>query len=176
MPDPRALFLEHFRWEGHHADLWRIFRDPVALGAVVAGLAEPFRGSGLDAVIGIESRGFLLGGAVAVELGVGFVAVRKGEGLLPGPKVRRRTAPDYRGRSHELRLRTDDLRPGDRAVLVDDWAETGAQSAAVAALVREVGAELVGIAVVVDELAEAVRPALPPVHGLVTGADLPDFP
>ncbi|HVX45020.1 MAG TPA: phosphoribosyltransferase family protein [Mycobacteriales bacterium] len=176
MPDPRSAFLEHFRWEGHHADLWRIFRHPVALSAVVSGLAEPFREIRPDAVIGIESRGFLLGGAVAVQLGAGFVAVRKDTGLFPGPKVRRRTDPDYRGHSHELRLRTDDLRPGDRAVLVDDWVETGAQAAAVAALVGEVGAELIGIAVVVDELAEAMRPRLPPVQSLVAAADLPAFP
>jgi adenine phosphoribosyltransferase len=176
VPDPRSAFLEHFRWEGHHADLWPIFRDPAALRAVVAGLAEPFRSVRPDAVIGIESRGFLLGGAVAVELGTGFAAVRKAGGLFPGPKVRRHTGPDYRGQAHELRLRTDDLRPGDRVVLVDDWIETGAQAAAVAALVREVGAELAGIAVVVDELAEMMRPQLPPVRSLVTAADLPAFP
>lgn len=174
--DARAALLECFRWQGHHADLWRIFRDPQALSAVVSGLADPFRDSGLDAVIGIESRGFLLGGAVAVELGVGFVAVRKAGSLFPGPKVRRRTEPDYRGNSHELLMRADDLGPGDRAVLVDDWAETGAQASAVAGLVRDVGAELVGLSIMVDELAQPVRAQLPPVSSLLTGAELPDWP
>lgn len=174
--DARAALLECFRWQGHHADLWRIFRDRQALTAVVSAVADPFRDSGLDAVVGIESRGFLLGGAVAVELGVGFVAVRKAGSLFPGPKVRRRTGSDYRGNSHELLMRSDDLGSGDRVVLVDDWAETGAQATAVAGMVRDVGAELVGLSIMVDELAEEVRSQLPPVHSLLTGAELPDWP
>ncbi|WP_329377152.1 SUKH-3 domain-containing protein [Streptomyces sp. NBC_01716] len=83
----RDLALEHFRWISGHADVWAVFRDARALAAVVTGLVEPFRGEGITAVCGIEARGFLLGGAAAVELGVGFVPVRKGEGLFPGDKV-----------------------------------------------------------------------------------------
>lgn len=86
MSHARALALERFRWIGSHADVWKIFRDPGALAAVVRGLVGPFRDDGVTAVCGIESRGFLLGAAVAVELGVGFVAVRKGEGIFPGEK------------------------------------------------------------------------------------------
>ncbi|MER5687478.1 hypothetical protein [Streptomyces sp. NPDC002205] len=63
------------------------FRDAKALAAVVAGLVEPFRDERITAVCGIESRGFLLGGAAAVELGVGIVPVRKDEGLFLGNKA-----------------------------------------------------------------------------------------
>ncbi|WP_394437696.1 hypothetical protein [Streptomyces sp. SGAir0957] len=109
--DARALALEHFRWIDGHADVWPIFRDPVALAAVVRALAGPFRGEGISAVCGIESRGFLLGAATAVELGVGFVPVRKREGIFPGKKVIRRSAPDYRGTRQELRLQQAAVAP-----------------------------------------------------------------
>jgi adenine phosphoribosyltransferase len=69
----RDVVLGRFAWIGGHADVWAVFRDAEALRTVVAALAEPFRAEGITAVCGIESRGFLLGGAVAVELGVGFV-------------------------------------------------------------------------------------------------------
>ena len=83
----RDLALEHFRWIDGHADVWAVLRNPVAFAAVVSGLVEPFRGAGVTAVCGVESRGFLLGGAAAVELGVGFVPVRKADGLFPGYKT-----------------------------------------------------------------------------------------
>lgn len=114
------LALERFRWVGGHADVWSVFRDAKALSAVVAALAEPYRQSGVDAVCGVESRGFLLGAAVAVELGSGFLPVRKGTGLLPGEKTFGQTAPDYRGLRHTLRLQRASVSPGDRVLLVDD--------------------------------------------------------
>lgn len=148
----RDLTLRHFRWIDGHADVWAVFRDAEALAAVVADLVAPFRGEGVTAVCGIESRGFLLGGAAAVELGVGFVPVRKGEGLFPGAKAVRRTSPDYRNLRHTLRLQRSSLGPGDRVVLVDDWIETGSQAAAVRSMVEECGATWVGCGVMVDQL------------------------
>ncbi|MGW0825119.1 hypothetical protein [Streptomyces sp. NPDC002845] len=65
----RDLALEHFRWTGGHVGVWAAFRDAKALTAIVAGLAEPFRDGQVTAVCGVESRGFLLGGATAVALG-----------------------------------------------------------------------------------------------------------
>lgn len=120
MSHARGPALEHFRWIGGHADVWQIFRDSGALAAVVGGLARPFRADGVTAVCGIESRAFLLGAAVAVERGVGFVAVRKGDGIFPGEKVTRRSDPDYRGTRQELRLQRSAVGPGDRVLLVDD--------------------------------------------------------
>ncbi|MCP2329320.1 adenine phosphoribosyltransferase [Hamadaea flava] len=169
----RRALLEHFRWQDGHADMWRVFRDPAALAAVVGGLAAPFRDRGVTAVLGVESRGFLLGAAVAVELGAGFVAVRKPGALFPGPKLTAATGPDYRGNRHELLLRRDSLGPDDIAVLVDDWAETGSQALAVRDLARALGANLVGLSLMVDQLSDATRQLLPPVSALVQAAELP---
>ncbi|HEX5405959.1 MAG TPA: hypothetical protein VFX16_27100 [Pseudonocardiaceae bacterium] len=93
---------------------------PDAFAAAIAALVELFRDTGVTAVAGIESRGFLLGGAAAVDLDVGFVVVRKAGALFPGPKIRRRTEPDYRGNRTDLLLRQDSVGRGDRVLLVDD--------------------------------------------------------
>lgn len=175
-PTARSLVLEHFRWIDGHADVWAVFRDAAALAAVVRGLVEPFRAEGVTAVCGIESRGFLLGAAAAVELRVGFVPVRKSAGLFPGGKVTRQTGPDYRGLRHTLRLQRAALRPGDRIVLVDDWIETGSQTATVKGMIEDCGAAWIGCAVIVDQLGdEVLRQALGNVHGLVRAHELPPF-
>ena len=166
----RELVLDRFRWIGGHADLWPLFRDGTAFKAAVHALVEPFREAGVTAVCGIESRGFLLGGAAAVELGVGFVPVRKAAGMLPGEKLVRETDPDYRGIRHALRIQRASVAPGDRLLLVDDWIETGSQALAVRDLLVAAGADLVGCAVVVDQFRS---PGLLPVHALVTAEDLP---
>ena len=168
----REALLAEFRWEGGHADVWRVFRNGSALSAVVSGLAEPWRDAGVTQVLGIESRGFLLGGAVAVALGTGFQAVRKSDGMLPGPKLSGRTEPDYRSRRHELRMQ-DVLGPDDVVLLVDDWAERGSQAQAVRALVERSGARFAGVSVLVDQLEDAVRERLGHVTSLVRAHELP---
>ncbi|MEV0679277.1 phosphoribosyltransferase family protein [Actinosynnema sp. NPDC050436] len=169
----RDLVLERFRWSGGHADMWPVFRDGAAFAAVVRALVSPFRDAGVTAVCGVESRGFLLGGAAAVELGVGFVAVRKAAGLFPGEKLVREADPDYRGLRHSLRVQRAALGPADRVLLVDDWVQTGSQARAVRGLVEAAGARLVGCAVVVDQSDPVGRADLGPVHGLVTADELP---
>ncbi|WP_063628129.1 phosphoribosyltransferase family protein [Actinospica robiniae] len=165
--------LKHFRWVNGHADVWAVFRDAEALRALVIGLAEPVRADGVTAVCGIESRGFLLGAAVAVELGVGFVPVRKGIGLLPGDKAFGQTAPDYRGLRHTLRLQREMLGEGDRVLLVDDWIETGAQAATVRAIVEQCGAAWAGCSVLVDQLSDDRRACIGPVRSVLRAAELP---
>ncbi|MFF8919356.1 phosphoribosyltransferase [Streptomyces sp. NPDC015032] len=171
----RGLVLERFRWIDGHADVWAVFRDPVTLAAVVRGLVEPFKDEGITAVCGVESRGFLLGGAAAVALGVGFIPVRKAEGLFPGDKLVRESSPDYRKLRHTLRLQRDSVASGDRVLLVDDWIETGSQAAAVKEMVIECGGGWAGCAVVVDQLdAEALRARVGPVRGLLSAKELPE--
>lgn len=165
--------LRSFAWRDGHADVWSIFADGPAFAAVVRALAEPWRESGIGCVLGIESRGFLLGGAVALQLGVGFVAIRKAAGLLPGPKLVANSQPDYRGLSHQLRMQRV-LHAGQRALLVDDWAERGSQASAVARLVEQAGAELAGLSLMVDQLADDVRASLGRVTSLVRAAELGD--
>ena len=170
----RRAVLATFAWSGGHADVWRIFADARALAEVVAGLAAPWQDHGVTTVVGVESRGFLLGGATALALGAGFVAIRKeGTGLLPGPKVVTTAGEDYRGHRHQLRMQTV-LGPGERVLVVDDWAERGSQALAAAELVRRCGARFLGLSVIVDGLDDHVRARLGRVTALVTADELGD--
>lgn len=169
----RVLLLKHFRWDHGHADVWAVFRDAQALSAVITGLVAPFGDLGVTAVAGIEARGFLLGGACATELGAGFVAIRKSGALFPGAKLRATIEPDYRARSHELVMQRNSVTSADRILLVDDWVETGSQARAVQHMVAEAGATLVGVAVMVDQLAPGNQRSLPPVSALVRYDELP---
>ncbi|EXU66366.1 phosphoribosyltransferase [Streptomyces sp. PRh5] len=169
----RSLTLDHFQWIDGHADVWKIFREPEALATVVRGLVEPFQQEGITAVCGIESRGFLLGAAAAIELGVGFVPVRKQAGLFPGEKVTRQTAPDYRGNRHELRLQRASLMAADRVLMVDDWIETGSQATAVRSMVEDCGSRWCGCSVIVDQASDHCRSDLG-VRGIVSAAELPE--
>jgi adenine phosphoribosyltransferase len=173
MDPAKSLLLEHFRWVEGHADVWRVFRDATALRTIIASLVEPFRAAGITAVAGIESRGFLLGGAAAVELGVGFVAIRKAGALFPGEKMRTVTSPDYRGKQTELLMQRAAIGAGDRVLLVDDWIEIGSQARAVAELVSRCGGQLVAITVMIDQLRDVSRETLPPVHSILLATDLP---
>lgn len=170
--EARGLVLERFRWIDGHADVWAVFRDAAALSAVVAALVEPFRAAGVTAVCGVEARGFLLGGAAAVALGVGFVPVRKAAGLFPGDKVTAETGADYRGLRHTLRMRRDSVGPGDRLLLVDDWIETGHQASAVRSMIEACGGTWVGCSVVVDQLDAVRRAGLGAVARLVRAHEL----
>jgi adenine phosphoribosyltransferase len=169
----RELALDRFQWTGGHADVWSVFRDAKALSAVVAALADPYRKGGVDAVCGVESRGFLLGAAVAVELGAGFLSVRKGTGLFPGEKTFGQTAPDYRGLRHTLRVQRSAVAEGDRVLLVDDWIETGNQASTVKGLIEQCGGVWVGCSVLVDQLDDEVREHVGPVHAVLKAAELP---
>lgn len=173
MTDPgRDAVLEHFRWVEGHADIWRVFAHGAALQQVVIGLVEPWRGKGITRVVGIESRGFLLGAAVAIELGAGFVAIRKsGTGLLPGPKLTTVAARDYRGNEHRLRMQSV-LTREDQVLLVDDWAERGSQALAARELVGRCGAVFVGVCLIVDMLPDETRASLGRVTSLVRAEEL----
>jgi adenine phosphoribosyltransferase len=173
MVSAREMLLSTFAWEGGHADVWRVFEDGSVLTAVVAGLVEPWRSRRVTKVCGIEARGFVLGGAAALQLGTGFVAIRKQGGLFPGPKRAVEAGPDYRGIRHVLQVQERTVGAGDRVLLVDDWIERGSQALAARALIEQCGGELVGITVMVDQLRDEVRGALPPVTSIVAAADLP---
>lgn len=169
----RRQALEHFRWIEGDADVWSMLRDSASLRAIVNGLAALAARERPDFIVGIESRGFVLAPAVAVKLGIGFVAVRKDGAMFPGSLIQRQTATDYRGNQRALSMRRDHLAPGARLVLVDDWVETGSQAFAVTQLALEGGAEVVSLATIIDEASDTARHSLPPIHALLTGADLP---
>jgi adenine phosphoribosyltransferase len=162
--------VRRFAWVQGHADVWRLFSDGELLPRIAAALADPFRDA--TKVAGIEARGFILGAAVAAELGAGFIAIRKDAGLFPGPKLTEQSEPDYRGNRHVLRIQRDSLGPGDRVVLVDDWAEIGSQALAARTLIERCGATFAGLSIVIDQLEEETRSRIGRVHALVSAADL----
>jgi adenine phosphoribosyltransferase len=155
-------------------NVWPLFYDGELFARVIEGLAAPFAGR-IDKVAGVESRGFVLGAAVAARLGVGFVAIRKADGLYPGDTVSAFSASDYRGRQHTFRLQLAALDAGDRVGLVDDWFETGSQGLIARQLLEQAGATYVGASIIIDQLSAEKREALAPCHALVAAREL-NFP
>ncbi|MEA2255140.1 MAG: adenine phosphoribosyltransferase [Solirubrobacteraceae bacterium] len=153
--------------EDGRSDIWRAFADRELFARTVAALAVPFRGERYTKVAGVEARGFVLGGAMAAHTGAGFVAVRKAGGWLPGELAECVTEPDWQGRTHALQLQRGVLREGDRVVLVDDWFETGSQALAARDLIEGSGATLLGMSIVVDDLADEVRERIGRLHALL---------
>jgi len=170
--EARAQAQAHFRWIEGDADVWSMLHDAASLRAIIDGLAALAAIDRPDFIVGIESRGFVLAPAVAVKLGIGFVAVRKDGALFPGQLAQRQTEPDYRGNRRILSARRDHLPAGARLVIVDDWVETGSQSFAVTQLASGCGAEVVSITTLIDEASDAARQQLPPIRALLLGADL----
>jgi adenine phosphoribosyltransferase len=168
----RDQVLGAFRWVDGHADVWRLFADAEVLAAVVEHLAGVAVSASATKVAGIESRGFILGGAVAVRAGIGFVPVRKEAGLFPGPKVSGRAAADYRGIEHLFRIQQQSLSDRDRVLLVDDWAELGSQALTARRLIELAGATWAGAALIVDQLEPWRRAELAPVTHIVTADEL----
>jgi adenine phosphoribosyltransferase len=128
-------------------DITTLLQDPEGFRLAVQGLAEPVRGVRVDKVAGIEARGFILGGAVALELGAGFVAVRK-QGKLPHVTVGHDYELEY-GKDR-IEIHVDAIARGERVLLVDDLIATGGTIEAAIRVIDELGGELVGVAVVID--------------------------
>lgn len=139
-------------------DVTPLLRDPAGMRAVVEALAGEWRDRGVDAVAGIESRGFIFGAPLAMALGVGFVPIRK-LGKLPARTVRRDYALEYG--TATLEMHHDAVRPGERVLLVDDLLATGGTARAAAELVEEVGARVAGISFVIELAALGGRRELP---------------
>lgn len=128
-------------------DITALLADPAALRQTVDAMVEPWRQAGVTAVAGIESRGFILGGAIAYTLGAGFIAVRK-QGRLP----RRTVSQPYQLEYGEavLEVHADAVQAGQRALVVDDLLATGGTAAATIALLQQVGADIAGCAFLVE--------------------------
>jgi adenine phosphoribosyltransferase len=150
-----------------------VLSDAPLLRDAVEALATPFAEAGITKVASVEARGFVLGGAVAVRLGAGFVAIRKPGSVFPGAKAERVTEPDWRGQAHALQAQRAALGAGDVVLVVDDWAEVGSQAAAAKGLIEDCGAHYAGLSILVDELTDEARRALEPVHAVVSAAELP---
>ncbi|WP_018331550.1 adenine phosphoribosyltransferase [Actinomycetospora chiangmaiensis] len=138
-------------------DLTPVLADAAGLAATTRLLSEPVAASGVDVVVGIEARGFLLGAAVAQALGLGIVPVRK-QGKLPVVAASRSYDLEYG--SATLELPADVLAPGTRALLVDDVLATGGTAAAASELVESCGAHVAALSVVLELPALAGRDRL----------------
>ena len=139
-------------------DITTLLRDPKGLRTAVDCLVEPYRQAQLDHVVGIESRGFILGAVVADRLGVGFVPVRK-PGKLPAATRSASYALEYG--TDTLEMHRDALAPGQRVLIVDDLLATGGTARAAVNLVKECGAEVAGVAFLIELEALNGRAQLP---------------
>lgn len=113
----------------------------------IEALAEPFKGHGITTVAGMESRGFIFGTLVAAQLGVGFIPLRK-PGKLPYQTVSASYALEY-GEA-ELQMHIDAVNKGDKVLLVDDLIATGGTAKASCELIQSQGAEIAGLAFVIE--------------------------
>ena len=128
-------------------DITPVLADAALLHEVVESMARPFVGVGVTHVVGIEARGFILGGAVATELRTGFVPVRK-PGKLPWDRVSEEYALEYG--TDALECHSDGLGPGRRVLIVDDVLATGGTAEAAARLARKLGSEVAGWTFLLD--------------------------
>jgi adenine phosphoribosyltransferase len=128
-------------------DITPLMADPRALAWAVRALAAHARPLGVDCVVAAEARGFLLGPALALELGTGFVLARK-PGKLPYETISAEYLLEYG--SGQLELHTDALRSGGRVLIHDDLLATGGTARALCELVEELGGEVVGCGFLVE--------------------------
>ena len=128
-------------------DVTTLLRDPEGFRIAIDSLATPFRDKGITAVVGIESRGFILGSAVADRIGAGFVPVRK-LGKLPAETIRASYDLEYGADS--LEIHRDAVTPGQRVLIVDDLLATGGTARATVGLVRQLGGTIEGVAFLIE--------------------------
>ena len=128
-------------------DVTTLFADPRGFRMAIDQLLHPYAGARIDKVVGLEARGFILGGAVAHQLSVGFVPVRKAC-KLPGKVISQ--AYDLEYGSAEMELHDDAIAPGEKILLVDDLLATGGTAEAGIKLIEQLGGEIVSCAFIVD--------------------------
>lgn len=128
-------------------DVTTLFSDARGFRMAVDQLLHPYTGQRIDKVVGLEARGFILGGAIAHQLAVGFVPIRK-KGKLPGRTIQQAYKLEY-GEA-VMELHDDALAPGEKVLLVDDLLATGGTAEAGIKLIERLGAQVVGCAFVID--------------------------
>jgi len=128
-------------------DITTLLGDARAFRRAIDELVQPWAGTKIDKVAGIEARGFILGGAVAHQLSAGFVPIRK-KGKLPYTKVSIAYSLEYG--LDEMEMHDDAVAPGERVILIDDLIATGGSAEGAAGLLRKIGADVVAACFVID--------------------------
>lgn len=128
-------------------DITPVLQDPKALKEVIGSMVETVSTMKPDVIVGIESRGFILGVPVAVEMGIGFVPVRKA-GKLPADKIRAEYALEYG--TNVVEIHRDAITPGMRVAIVDDLLATGGTAKAAIELVEELKGSVAGISFLIE--------------------------
>ncbi|OLZ66255.1 adenine phosphoribosyltransferase [Streptomyces sp. IMTB 2501] len=136
-PEPGVMFK----------DITPLLADPAAFTALTDALAGIATNTGATKVVGLEARGFILGAPVALRAGLGFIPVRKA-GKLPGTTLRQ--AYDLEYGSAEIEVHAEDLAAGDRVLIVDDVLATGGTAEAAIQLIQRAGADVSGLAVLME--------------------------
>ncbi len=128
-------------------DITTLLADAKAFRRAIDELVQPWSGSKIDKISGIEARGFILGGAVAHQLSAGFVPIRK-KGKLPHKTVSIGYSLEYG--VDEMEMHVDALMPGEKVILVDDLIATGGTAEAAVKLLKKLGADVVAACFVID--------------------------
>ena len=131
-------------------DITTLLQDPAGFRMAIDALSSPFDGQGIEIVVGIESRGFILGAAVADRIGAGFTPVRK-PGKLPSKTVRATYELEYG--TDALEIHADAIRPEQRVLIVDDLLATGGTAAATVDLVKRLGGKVHALAFLIELVA-----------------------
>jgi adenine phosphoribosyltransferase len=139
-PKPGILFY----------DVTTLLRDPQGFRLTIDTLSGPYHSRGISLVVGIESRGFILGAAVADRIGAGFIPVRK-VGKLPHTTIRVSYALEYG--TDSLEMHRDAIENGQKVLIVDDLLATGGTARATVDLVRQLGGDVHGVAFLIELVA-----------------------
>ncbi|HYG13821.1 MAG TPA: adenine phosphoribosyltransferase [Methylophilaceae bacterium] len=140
--------IPHYPKQGvQFRDITTLLKDPLGLKVTVDELTKRYENQNIDKVVGIESRGFLIGAPLAYKLGVGFVPVRK-QGKLPAETVGHDYELEYG--SDRVEMHIDAIDQGERVLLVDDLIATGGTALASIALIEKLGGKVVECAFVID--------------------------
>ena len=128
-------------------DVTTLFSDPTGFDLTVSEILSSIKSSRIDKVVGIEARGFIMGGALANRLGCGFVPIRK-SGKLPGATISQDYQLEYG--SDTLEVHVDSIEPGERVLLVDDLLATGGTAEAGAKLIEQLGGNIISCTFIVN--------------------------
>ncbi|MFA5021679.1 MAG: adenine phosphoribosyltransferase [Patescibacteria group bacterium] len=136
-PKPGILFF----------DITTLFEDKEAFKKIIDELCQPYEGKGIEKVVGIDARGFLLASVVAYKLGAGLSVVRK-KGKLPYATKQASYEKEYE--PDTIEMHQDTIKPGEKVIIIDDLLATGGTILATVDLVKQMGGEIVGIDVIIN--------------------------